>query len=73
MVLIQLSSDGRLRFDEWKTPGDYMAELAGNPALGEPFEEFVSDFTSVAFGRRPPDRAAVDRLLRRARALGVPS
>lgn len=57
-ALARLHEVGRVRYDESKTGGDYLQELAHGLDRGEPFARFLGDVERVLFGGRPcgPDQ-----------------
>lgn len=61
-ALARLHERGRVRYDESKTGGDYLRELARAPDRGETFARFLSDVERVLFGGRPCGADQYDRL-----------
>lgn len=52
-AVARLHERGRVRFDESKTGGDYLWELARGPDRGETFARFLREVERVLFGGRP--------------------
>ena len=71
-TILQLDTAGRLRYRDWKTPGDYALEISGEDAVRSGFHAFLADFVTVAFGPVEPDASAFASLSARATMLGSP-
>ncbi|HET9948611.1 MAG TPA: DUF4129 domain-containing protein [Longimicrobiales bacterium] len=70
-TVLHLDSAGKLRYREWKTPGDYALEASGRGAAPG-LTEFLARFVEMAFGPREPTSADFDALSQRATRLGSP-
>jgi hypothetical protein len=70
-VVHHMAEKGAVRHQSWKTPGDYVDEMARDPALRQRFTHFLGDFLVLAFGPVPPTREEVAALEEHARSLGV--
>jgi hypothetical protein len=71
-TILELDAAGRLRYRDWKTPGDYALEISGEDAVRTGFIAFLADFVTVAFGPLEPDASAFASLSSRAAVLGSP-
>jgi hypothetical protein len=71
-TILELDAAGRLRYRDWKTPGDYALEISGEDAVRTGFLAFLADFVTVAFGPVEPDASAFASLSSRAAVLGSP-
>src|SRR5690349_17580420 len=70
-TILQLDAQGRLRYRDWKTPGDYALEVTGEEALRSGLILFLTDFVALAFGPQEPDSSSFDALSARAARLGA--
>jgi hypothetical protein len=71
-TILELDTAGRLRYRDWKTPGDYALEISGEDAVRTGFIAFLAAFVTVAFGAVDPDASDFASLSSRAAALGTP-
>ena len=71
-TILELDAAGRLRYRDWKTPGDYALEISGEDAERAGFIAFLADFVTMAFGPVEPDASAFASLSSRAAVLGSP-
>jgi hypothetical protein len=65
-LLLRLEASGSVRVDPAKTPGDYRREARGHEAGFRVLDEFLRGFEPIAFGNRPVDAVAYERLTRLA-------
>lgn len=72
-TILDMDARGRLRYRDWKTPGDYAVEVSGEEATRAGFIAFLGDFLTIAFGPADPDASAFEALTTRAAALGSPT
>jgi len=69
-TILEMDTAGRLRYREWKTPGDYALEIPAQDPARSGFLAFLADFVAVAFGPVEPDASSFAALSNRAAALG---
>jgi hypothetical protein len=69
-TILEMDAAGRLRYRDWKTPGDYALEIPTEDPARTGLLAFLSDFVTVAFGPVEPDASAFASLSSRAAALG---
>jgi hypothetical protein len=69
-TILQMDADGRLRYRDWKTPGDYAREISGEASMRTGFVAFLTSFVEVAFGPAEPDASTFDALAVRAASFG---
>jgi hypothetical protein len=69
-TILHLDAQGRLRYRDWKTPGDYALEVTGEDALRGGFILFLTAFVELAFGPSEPDSSSFAALSARAAGLG---
>jgi hypothetical protein len=69
-TILEMDAAGRLRYRDWKTPGDYALEIRVEDPARSGFLAFLSDFVAVAFGPAEPDASSFASLSGRAAALG---
>jgi hypothetical protein len=53
-TIFELDTRGALTYREWKTPGDYAAEMSAGEPLRAPFLDFLGRFLELAFGPSEP-------------------
>lgn len=58
-TVLTLDARGALRYREWKTPGDYANEVAGQDVRA-PFLDFLGRFVEMAFGSAEPTPEAFE-------------
>jgi hypothetical protein len=69
-TIMEMDAAGRLRYRDWKTPGDYALEIRSEDPARAGFYAFLADFLAVAFAPAEPDASAFASLSARAAALG---
>jgi hypothetical protein len=69
-TILEMDAAGRLRYRDWKTPGDYALEVPREDPVRTGFLAFLADFVTVAFGPVEPDASSYATLSSRAAALG---
>jgi hypothetical protein len=70
-TILRMDAQGRLRYRDWKTPGDYALEISGQDIQRAGFIAFLGDFVEAAFGPAEPDSSAFDALVARSTTLGT--
>jgi len=69
-TILEMDAAGRVRYRDWKTPGDYALEIPSEDPARTGFLAFLADFVAVAFGPVEPDATSFASLSNRAAALG---
>jgi len=69
-TILRMNAQGRLRYRDWKTPGDYALEISGQDPDRAGFIAFLGGFVEAAFGPAEPDSSVFDALAARATMLG---
>jgi hypothetical protein len=69
-TILEMDAAGRLRYREWKTPGDYALEIPAEDPTRTGRLAFLAAFVGVAFGPAEPDASSFASLSQRAAALG---
>ncbi len=70
-LLLRLDTAGALRYDPAKTPGDYRREVRRDQRARGALNAFLGPFEPIAFGARPADAAAFERLRTTAAGAGT--